>query len=371
MIIAYYTDQVYLHGGIEKVLAQKLNYLSEIASNSVYLITSEQKGNPFCYPTSDKVIHIDLDINYKRSVSYFSGVNLSKFPKHIFRLRKQLNIIKPDVLVVCNYAFDFYFIPFISTGVKTIKEFHSSRYNYKTIFRNSSFSNKVIYYLNSIVERKYDHLVVLNKDEKQFYNSKNVVVIPNAALEINKNDNFERKNIIIAAGRIAKVKQFDHLIKAWSLLAKNYLDWEVHIYGGGDEAMTSQLKQMIVDFGLDNIHLKGVTSNLSSKMQEASIYALTSLTECFPMVLLEALSSGIPVASYDCPNGPRNILTAAEDGLLVAPNNIDEFAEALEVLINDKHKRVAMSALGKQNVQRFNEKSVMTEWLNLFGKQKI
>jgi len=371
MIIAYYTDQVYLHGGIEKVLAQKLNYLSEIATNSIYLITSEQKGNPFCYPISDKVIHIDLGVNYKRSLSYFSGLNFSKLPKHIFRLRKQLNIIKPEVLVVCNYAFDFYFIPFITNGIKTIKEFHSSRQNYKTIYRNTSFSNKVIYNLNILIERKYDHLVVLNKDEKQFYNSKNLVVIPNAALEINKNDNLERKNIIIAAGRIAEVKQFDHLIKAWSLLAKNYLDWEVHIYGSGDEAMSRQLKQMIVDLGLDSIHLKGVTSNLSSKMQEASIYALTSHMECFPMVLLEALSSGLPVVSYDCPNGPRNILTAKEDGLLVSPNNIDKFAEAIELLINDKVKRDEMSVVGKQNVQRFNEKSVMMKWLNLFGKQKI
>lgn len=370
MVIVYYTDQVYLHGGIEKVLAQKMNYLSEMATNRIYLITLEQRENPFCYPISDKVIHIDLGINYERNISYLSGSNLSKLPRHIFRLRKQLDIIRPDFLVVCNYGFDFYFIPFVTKGIVTIKEFHSSRYNYLTTFRKNSGINKVIYILNNIVEKRYDKIVVLNKHEKQFYNSKNIVVIPNPAPRLERHDVIERKNIIIAAGRMAEVKQFDHLIQAWGLLAKSHLDWEVHIYGGGDENMSRRLKRMIEDLGLNTIHLKGETSSLSSKMQEASIYVLTSLTECFPMVLLEALSYGLPVVSYDCPYGPRNILSDGEDGLLVAVNNIDALAEAMVLLMNDKVKRDDMSYFGKLNVQRFNENRVMMKWLTLFNKEK-
>ena len=91
MRIAYYTDQVYLHGGIEKVLAQKLNYLALNTDYEVYLITTEQKGKNHCYHITDNIKHHDLGVNYIRSKSYFSLNNLEKIPKHIYRLRKKLN----------------------------------------------------------------------------------------------------------------------------------------------------------------------------------------------------------------------------------------------------------------------------------------
>ena len=369
MKIAYYTDQIYLHGGIEKVLSQKLNYLSKLEDNEVYLITSEQKNKPFCYNISKKIKHFDLGVNYNRNLSYYNFNNLLKLPKHIYSLSLLLKNIRPDVLVVCNYSFDFYFIPFAAKGMKIIKEFHSSRYNYKFEMNNSTLKNKFLYVLNNWVEEKYNHLVILNKDEKIYFKSKNTVVIPNAAIKSNTKINSERKNIIISAGRIAHVKQFDHLINAWNLIEKKFPEWEVHIYGQGDLNLLAELEDLIISLSMKNIHFKGVTDELNQKMQEASIYALTSSTECFPMVLLEALSSGLPVVSYDCPNGPRNILSSCEDALLVASNNINEFSKSLEFLINDKQKREYMSNNGLINVLRFSEDEVMLKWINLFNQK--
>ena len=195
MKILFLTDQVYLHGGVEKVLAKKINYLVDIYGYEVFLITSEQKGNAYCYPISNKANHLDLAINYVRTKSYFSLINLIKIPKHILNLRKNLKELKPDVLVVCNYAFDFYFIPFISKEIKTVKEFHSSRYYYIKELPNTSPLNKTMYKLNNWVETKYCNLVVLNQNERNYYKSNNVVVIPNAAIDIGTEKLEKRKNL--------------------------------------------------------------------------------------------------------------------------------------------------------------------------------
>ncbi|SNR76080.1 glycosyltransferase [Lutibacter flavus] len=366
MKIVYSTDQVYLHGGIEKVLAQKLNYLVNVPNFEVHLITTEQKGNPFCYPISDKVFHHDLDVNYNRTKSYFSPVNFKKIPKHIKKLKNKLKEIKPDVLIVCNYAFDFFFIPFISAGIKTIKEFHASRYYYIKELANATILNKLMFRINNKIEKKYSHIVLLNDDEKKYYSSNNLEVIPNAICGIKFKSGVERKNIVIAAGRMAKVKQFDHLIKAWGLIANEFLDWKVQIYGEGDDIILNELNNLINDLAIPNIQLMGATDKLEEKMVESSIYALTSATECFPMVLLESLSCGLPVVSYNCPHGPRNIITNGEDGILVNHNEIETVSAEIANLIENSEKRKIMAENAINNVKRFNETHVMEKWINLF-----
>ena len=110
----------------------------------------------------------------------------------------------------------------------------------------------------------------------------------------------------------------------------------------------------------------GATNNLDKKMEEAAIYALTSATECFPMVLLESLACGLPIVSYNCPHGPNNIITNNEDGVLVTHNNVEAFSHNLTNLIRDEKGRLNMQKNALQNVKRFEETNIMQQWLNLF-----
>lgn len=364
MKIVYYTDQLYLHGGIEKMLTQKLNYFVKQPGFEVHLITTEQKGNQFCYPISEDVIHYDLGVNYERTKSYFSSVNLRKVPKHIKKLNSKLNGIEPDILVACNYAFDFYFIPFISGKIKAIKEYHSSRYDIEN--RKSSTKGFLMFRIDEFINSKYDKIAVLNKDEEKHYTSNNTIIIPNSISTGNEIYKNQRENTIIAAGRIAPVKQFDHLIKAWSIIAKDNPDWKVNIYGDGSDVLEIKLKTLIQELEVPNIRLVGATSNLDRVMQKSSIFALTSATECFPMVLLESLKNGLPIVSYDCPYGPRNIIRPNDDGVLVEHNDIESFADALSEMINDKKFREQMEDNTIKNSKYFAEEIIMQKWLSLF-----
>ena len=368
MKVVFITDQIYLHGGLERVLINRMNILCKLNTIDVFLITSKQNGNKACYKMNSSITHFDIDINYNNSKSYFSFENLIKSPKHFLKLRDVLKKINPSCIVLSNFGFDFYFLPFTLKGIKKIKEFHSSRYYYSKEIITASFFKKTINKINFYIEKRYDKLVLLNSDEKKYYHSQNTVVIPNfiSYSQKNKLEKQSKKNIIIAAGRIAPVKQFHHLIEAWSIISKDFPDWNVEIYGEGDKQLLNELIELIKKKTVSNIQFMGATNKLNKKMEEASIYALTSATECFPMVLLEALSCGLPIISYDCPHGPINIITNNKDGILVAHNNITAFAKELSKLIYDTPLRDEMRENSLENVTRFNEKNIIPKWLQLF-----
>jgi len=127
--ILYLTNQFYLHGGIEKILSQKINYLIEEFNYEVVLCTSEHNNRPFVYPLSEKLRHIDLKINYNRSKSYFHPANLLRAMGHYSALKQTIKEVEPDVVVSVNFTPEQYFLPFIAKEIPKVKEFHSSGAN--------------------------------------------------------------------------------------------------------------------------------------------------------------------------------------------------------------------------------------------------
>jgi len=365
--ILYVTDQLYLHGGVEKMLAQKLNYLVSICGYEVILCTTEQKSNLFVYPINASVRHMDLEINYHREISYFHPSNLLKSVAHFRALRSILESEQPDVVVSANYTPEQFLLPFICKHIPKVKEFHSSGVS---IIKPRNLLEKLKQLLFHLFG-KYDALVLLNEDERKYYPFTQVHVIPNFISIPKETPGLAKEKTILAAGRIAPVKQFDHLIKAWSLIADEHPDWEVQIYGDGDPELTGKLQDQINALKISTIRLIGSTAQLDTEMQKASIYAMTSSTECFPMVLLEAQAAGLPIVSYDCPHGPRNIVTHEVNGLLTPSNEIPDFAEALNSLINNKDLRKSMGEAAKENIKIYDEEHIMQQWVALFTRLKI
>lgn len=361
MKILYVTDQMYLHGGIEKMLSQKINYWISYYGYEVLLCTSEQRNKEFVYATDAKLQHIDLGINYSRQSSYFHPKNIIRSISHFTALRKLIKKEQPDIIVSVNYTPEQYFLPFIEKGIPKVKEFHSSGV---TIKKPNNTIDKLKHLLFLLLGR-YQAQVVLNVDEKKYYPFRHLHVIPNF-IEIKEiAAPLQREKTILAAGRIAPVKQFDHLIKAWATIAADFPEWQVKIFGDGDEVLSSKLEQLIQELNVPNIYLMGATVHLDQEMQKSSIYAMTSETECFPMVLLEAQAAGLAIVSYDCPNGPRNIITPDLDGILTPLNEIAIFAEKLTALLKKENKRKDMGIAAKEKINHFSTEKVMDQWNGL------
>nr|WP_321459150.1 glycosyltransferase [uncultured Vibrio sp.] len=362
MKILYLVDQLYKCGGLERVLSHKINYLNKYYPDiEITICTNEQEDKGYFFEMPKEVNCVDLDINYRHDISLFNYVNVRKTLPHYFKLKKLISEDKPDVIVHCGFGYDFYFLPLlVGKKIKLIKENHSSLYYEK----RSRFSIKRFF------EKKYTTTVFLSKEEESLAQLENSVVIPNPAIEISntwsKND---KKPVVIAAGRMAYVKGFEQLIDAWALIAKNHKDWKINIYGDGDVQYINKLKAKVNANNLSHsIHFLKAVDHITDEIAQASIYAMTSITECFPLVLLEAMQCNTPVISFDCPTGPRSIL-AKDCGVLVENGNVQSFATHLTRLINDVKLRESLAESAFEHVKLFGIVNVMDEWLILFGYQ--
>lgn len=356
MKIVINTDQNYMHGGIEKVTATKVNYWVNQPDTEVFIVTSEQQGNAPCYSMDKRVHLIDLSVNYNRQQSYFSPENLKKAIKHFKKQTQLFREIQPDVIISPNFNWDFYWFPFIHRKSRKIKEIHSSRYSWEPTIKNR---------INAWFEKRYDAVVVLNKDEANYFNAKNIFVIPNPVEKSVFSALLESKKVI-AAGRISPVKGFDQLITAWKIVHSRFPDWQLHFYGQDYLNTQEKLEKQIIELELqDVVFFKGSVNNMDETMSQYSIYAMSSISECFPMVLLEAMSVGLPIVSYDCPHGPGNIITHGIDGFLAENQNPNSLAEELIKVIGDNILRKEMGSNAKQNSIRFNTENIMQKWLSL------
>ncbi|MBW1298765.1 glycosyltransferase family 4 protein [Aquimarina litoralis] len=366
MRIVFVIDQVYLHGGIERVLSIKANYFASQDNYEVHIITTEQKGKTPCYSFNENIVFKDLAINYNRKKSYFHPKNLKKLPKHISRTKAALKEIKPDVVVVCSHSVDTYFVPFIVKGIPKMKEFHYSRFIEKDKRENPSLFKKYFFKFADYVETKYDKLIILNKDESNYYKSNNTVVIPNPLTFFPQKVSDLNSNHIITAGRIAAVKGYDILIDIWTEIAKTRKDWKLHIFGSGESGYVEMLQNKINKAGIqDTLQLMGSTDKMKEEMLASSIFVMTSHNECFPLVLLEAQASGLPIVSFDCPYGPRNIVDN-ETGILVPVYDNTAFVKQLNKLMDDRETIQKMGAKARENSKKYSLDQVMNQWNNLF-----
>lgn len=363
MKILYLTDQTYLHGGIEKVLSQKTNYLAEITGEEVVILTHSQQGKKPVYSFSEKIRMIDLDINYQTGTSYFHPTNLQKLMKHRTKLKEMLGAINPDIVVSSSFGPDYYFIPELCGTVPSVKEYHTTAHFRK---KSSGVKDRILEYFTKRADRQYSKRILLNEDELKFYSGKNLAVIPNPTELDNRTCSLIPKKII-AAGRISYQKNFEDLVTAFKLLEAYFPDWEVHVYGEDYLARQAEIQKMIDHKGLTGRFVfKWVTADLKETFLGYSIYAMTSVHETFPMVLLEALSVGLPVVSYDCPTGPSRIISDKEDGFLVPYLNSSIFAEKLKKLMASEDLRKQMGGVAKINAERFEISKVMAQWKDLF-----
>lgn len=373
MKIVFLIDQIYKHGGAEKVLTEKASYFADKFNYDVTIITTEQREKKYCYPLSNNVSLVDTGIHYERTKSYFNIINIMKVIDHYKALKKQIKEISPDFIILLSDAFDYYLLPYISYKSKILKEFHSSYY-FNSIARktNKSLVRKVKIFIRDYINSKYDYLVVLNNDEKRLLNVNNAVVIPNG-ITINQSEFSKLENKrVISAGRIAPVKNFEALIQSWIYVEDKYPKWRLEIYGEGDEEYIIELQKLIEKLNLTNsICMCGSTNHLREKMLNSSIYVMSSITECFPMVLLESQSCGLPIVSFDCPCGPRNIITDKQDGLLVENQNNIKLADGIIELIESLDIRKDMGRNARENIKKYKFNDVMERWKILFeGKYK-
>ncbi len=200
------------------------------------------------------------------------------------------------------------------------------------------------------------------QDYKNLYPQNKFFVIPNFLPEIPASSCDYSKKVVLSIGRLNVQKGFCRLIEAWNLIKmdSNFKEWKLHIVGEGE--LKDELEAQIAALNLqDSIILKPFTNKVENEYKNASIYAMTSLFEGLPMVLLEAASYGMPLISFDILSGPREVID--KNGFLIKDGKLESYAERLKTLMSDENLRQSLGAESKRIAQeKFSKSAILQKW---------
>ena len=370
--IVYCTPALYFAGGMERVLTMKANYFAEHFGYDVTIILTDGKEKPIFYPLSDKVKVINLDIGFEElwTCSFLKKIFFYLKKQHLYKklLNRELMRIRPDI-TVSMLRREINFINDIQDGSKKIGEIHINRANFRNFVGNNALKNLFSkFWMNSLLSKlqRLDRFVVLTeKDKEAWVELKNVCVIPNPLSFTSTRRSTLSEKRIIAVGRYCHEKGYDLLLKAWGIVQNRTTDWRLEIFGEGDR---TQYEEMVDTLNLDRHRciLNGRSSKIQDEFLNSSLSVCSSKFEGFGLVITEAMACGLPVVSFDCPWGPRAIISDGEDGMLVENGNVDKLAEALVLMIQNPKQRKAMADKAIENVQRFSIDQIAGQWKSLF-----
>lgn len=358
---------------MERVLLNKVTYLSALPGWEVSVVTTDQHQRPPFYPFPEQVRMTDLEINYsedneKGTWKKITGY-LRKRKEHKRKLTALLLKEKPDI-VVSLYPSESSFIPEIQDGSKKVLELHYCKF-FRLQYGRKGLLGLIDQWRtrqDERIVRRFDKFVVLTNEDKGYWgNLPNLEVIPNAAKLVSKRYSDVKNKRVIAVGRLDYQKGFDRLIQVWELVQKTgkYTDWNLDIFGQGE---WKEWLQLLIDEKhlSDTLHINKPTNRIHEEYAKSSIIVMTSNYEGFGMVLVEAMACGVPAIAFDCQCGPKDIIQPGENGLLVRNGDIEGLATAMMKLMDDAAYRQRLSENAKGIISTYAEETVMQQWITLF-----
>lgn len=373
MKILYCTHSTYNPGGMERVLLNKVTYLSQLPGWEVSIVTTDQHHRPPFYPFPEKVRMTDLDINYsddndKGAWKKIFGY-LRKRKEHKRKLTALLEKERPDI-VVSLYPSESSFIPDIKDGSKKVLELHFCKFFRLQYGRKGllGWIDKLRTRQDERIVRRFDKFVVLTHEDKGYWgNLPNIEVIPNAAMQVSESCSDVTNKRVIAVGRLDYQKGFDRLIEAWEWIqgTGKLTDWRLDIFGQGE--WKEMLQRMIEEKGVQHsVQIHRPTKQIGEEYVKSSLLVMSSHYEGFPMVMIESMACGLPVVSFDYKCGPKDIIQHGINGLLVPEGDIKALANAMMEVMTDEAYRRMLSRNARKVVDTYSEEAVMARWIRLF-----
>lgn len=372
--IAYCIPSLYYPSGMERVLTLKANYFAEVFGYEIHIILTDGMEKEPYYKLHTAINLHQLDINY----DHLYGCSVPKCiigyltKQRIFkkRLDQCLNQIKPDITISLLRR-DINLIHQMTDGSIKMGEIHFNKSNYREFNHKylPGFLQKLIKHcwMNQLLDklRRLRRFIVLShEDAKEWTELNNVSVIHNPLSFFPDQQSSCTSKQVIAVGRYMPQKGFDRLIPAWKMVSERHPDWVLKIYGDG---MREELQAQIDSLGItSSCLLEHTAPNIIDKYCESSLFVLSSRFEGMPMVIGEAMACGLPVVSFTCPCGPRDIIRDGEDGYLVENGNIKQLAEKINLFIEKPEIRIKMGQQARINIERFKIEAIAQQWKQLF-----
>ena len=367
-------------GGAERVAANMANYWAA-KGWGVTILTTDFRGRSSRYSLHPCVTHLDLgsprfnhlpDLQAAAPVvALINGCSPSEravlipWATEILKLRGAISSTAPDVVI--SYMDRTNLCVLTATrglGLPVIVTEHCDP--------NENFIGAEWELLRRRLYPQASYVTVLTEESLGHFSSVAGIrgrVIPNAVMppvfsSCEEIPQQKHGRLLLAMGRLDHGKGFDLLLRAFALVAERHPDWTLEILGEGP--VRPYLESIVQRLGLaERVRLPGFTRRPFDAMRRADLFALSSLDEGFPNVLLEAMACGVAVVSFDCPSGPRHIIRHGVDGILVPPRDAQAMAAAFDRLMGDEAERNRLAARAPEVIERFGAEKVMSMWEEL------
>ena len=368
------------YGGIEKCVVNLANVLCK--RYQVEIAVSYQLYEKSVFPLDSKVKVVYLNKNLKPNHDAIRKAlktkNIWKIIKEgiyslkvlYYRRKTMINYIShcdSDVIISTRDIFNYWVSGFAKEGVLKIGWEHNHFHG------DLKYANKIY---NSA--KKLDYLVLVSSDLQKYYEKRlrhtscMCLMIPNAIDKLPSTLSPLKEKRFVSVGRLSKEKGFMDLLMLYKEVLNLYPDWRLDIVGDGPEKEI--LEKYIIDNSLDKmVKLHGFQGKeyIDSLLEKSSIYLMTSYTESFGIVLIEAMSHGVPCIAYDSAEGAREIIMSGENGYLIKNRNMDAMKRKISDLVDNYEQRKEMGKKARESVKKYTSDVVSEEWFTLIEESGI
>ena len=352
--IAILSSRLDLPGGIERAVINTANLFARKGHQVTLIILDETDKSFYPIDPTINIIQQPLSFGITPDGNMFS--RKFRLLSDVLKLKKILREIKANIIISSEYPFT---VAAVLSGAKTFSKIYSWEHHHHAWLQKNKFWS--VLYRNAC--KRLNGIICLNKQESKYYqNFCPVHVIPNC-IE-NKAGQFSScsKKQILSVGWLISRKGIDLMLVSAKTVLTKYPDWTWKLIGDGE------MKQQVLDFiERENLNKRFIlqlpdNNSIEPEYISSSLFVLSSRFEAFPMVLLEAMSFGLPCISFNCPSGPSEIITDNADGILAEKENTEQLSAAISLLISDDQKRKKMGELASSNILRFSPEEVYRLW---------
>ncbi|MBO4815554.1 MAG: glycosyltransferase family 4 protein [Clostridia bacterium] len=356
-------------GGTERVISNLANLLVE--NNEVKIISTYKLKNTPAFKLDSKInieyLLKDLTPNKKELKHSLKTFNLISFfveslkSLKILYLRKSLMIkaiknLDCDIIISTRVMHNNWVSKYANKSTLKIAQEHNHHNN------NKKQINKVV---KSV--RNFDYFMPASKELSDFYKDKvqrtKVIYIPNFIEELPKMKSNLKNKQLISVGRLDKIKGFSDLIDLFNIFQKDHNDWRLHIVGDGSEKENLQNKINSLNLGEKIILCGNKTSKeLEKEYLNSTVYLMTSLSESFGLVLVEAASFGLPLIAFDSAQGAKEIIENEKNGYLIPNRDKCLFLEKLNEIIDNSEKIQDLSKNSIITAEKFSKNNISKMW---------
>jgi glycosyltransferase involved in cell wall biosynthesis len=340
-------------GGAERVVSTIANHL--IAHFEITIIVF-YKCKPFY------LLDEHINIEFCKKEYHKESSSLQSISTHIQLLTKTIKILKRNkIKVAIGFMTTANVYAVVASKRLGIKSVISERIHpeYETI-------SKIWLILKKFFYPKSNQLIVQTTAIKSYFED----FISNDRLEIIKNplapeliqkrDLFKTKErLILNVGRLDNQKNQDLLIKAFANVPNE--NWKLILIGEGSNR--TEYTNLINKLNLqEQVLLKGNINYVEDYYNTASLFVFTSKYEGYPNALTEAMYFGIPCISTDCPSGPAELISNAENGFLIPVGNQGLLEKKMKLLMEDKDLRAQFSTNALKSTVGFEVDQIAQQW---------